>query len=121
MDARETTLNLLSTLGQHLAEGQFELAYALITQEGQAAMNETLEAGWSRMMEQAEDPDTVEIEQRPEEFMFDAMAGWPDPKPGDIGWGYLPLVGDELSEAVSGIATMTEQGPRLRSVELGRP
>ena len=121
MDTRETTLNLLSTLARHLAEGQFERAYALITQEGQAAMYETLEAGWARMMEQAEDPDSVEIEQRPEEFMFDAMDGWPDPKPGDMGWGYLPLVADDLSEAVSGIATMADQGPRLRQVELGRP
>jgi hypothetical protein len=61
---------------------------------------------------------------RPKGVWFDAeysFEEWPAKQPGDVGWAYVSVQGDELVEAVT--VTVAQEAGRLliRHIEWGRP
>jgi hypothetical protein len=54
-------------------------------------------------------------------MVVNTLEDWPDKQPGDIGWAYAAIAGDEGSEAVT-VVVCDEGGKHLvRSIEWGRP
>lgn len=101
-----------------LSSGDWERAHTLLAPELQAEMPPAhLRRECLRLF-----PDFSEssppIVQFDEQF---AMDDWPDKRPGDAGWVYVSLCGEDVIEAVTVIVTEAGGALRIRSVEWGRP
>jgi hypothetical protein len=46
---------------------------------------------------------------------------WPDKRPGDLGWVYVGIIGDDFVEAVSVTVANVNGQPLIREIEWGRP
>jgi hypothetical protein len=46
---------------------------------------------------------------------------WPGKQPGDLGWAYVSIEGDDFNEAVSVLISDVEGVPMIKKVEWGRP
>ena len=49
------------------------------------------------------------------------MTNWPDKRPGDVGWAYVSIVGDDFVEAVAVIIVEVGGELLIREIEWGRP
>ena len=97
--------------------GEYAEARELLTEEEKVLWRPTaLAHNWVRMVE---NPPTARM--IPETIAVDAMEDWLEKRPGDMGWLYVPIVSEHASEAISGVAVSTPQGPRLRALLFGRP
>jgi hypothetical protein len=98
-----------------LIAGRFDTAHQMLSsaakREWPAAL---LEETYSEMVEYFESPpEMVQVVQ--------SMSEGPAIEPGDIGWAYAAIIGDEESEAVS-VVVFAEDGRNvIRSIEWGRP
>jgi hypothetical protein len=60
----------------------------------------------------------------PKSIHFDeafALEVWPDQLPGDIGWAYVGIEGDDFVEGVAVTVTDLDGDPLIREIEWGRP
>ncbi|HYC51967.1 MAG TPA: hypothetical protein VEB19_12715 [Gemmatimonadaceae bacterium] len=101
-----------------LNSGDWKRAHALLVPSLQDTMSPShLEREFHRLF-----PDSVEgsrtVVQFDEQF---AMDDWPDKQPGDAGWVYVSIVGEEVIEAVTVIVADAGGALGIRSVEWGRP
>lgn len=101
-----------------LSSGDWERAHAFLAPDLQAEMSPSLlRREYLRLF-----PDSTEgspaIVHFDEQF---AMDDWPDKQPGDVGWAYVSLCGDDVIEGVTVIVTDAGGELRIRSVEWGRP
>ena len=101
-----------------LSSGEWERAHALLAPALQADLSPSqLQREYLRLF-----PDSTEgshaIVQFDEQF---AMEDWPDKQPGDAGWAYVSLCGEDVIEAVTVIVADVHGVFRIRSVEWGRP
>jgi hypothetical protein len=53
--------------------------------------------------------------------VMETLTDWPDKQPGDLGWAYVAISGENFSEAVT--LTLADQGgqPAIREIVWGRP
>lgn len=61
---------------------------------------------------------------RPKRIHFDpqhSMESWPDKEPGDLGWVYIGILGDDFVEAVTVIVAEVDGRALIREIEWGRP
>ncbi|MFO0970378.1 MAG: hypothetical protein U0793_32920 [Gemmataceae bacterium] len=63
-------------------------------------------------------------EGKPKRIHFDeqfAQTNWPGKLPGDVGWVYVGIEGDDFVEAVTVIVAEVEGKHLIREIEWGRP
>ncbi len=46
---------------------------------------------------------------------------WPDQQPGDLGWAYVSIEGDDFNEAVYVLVSDVEGVPMIKEIQWGRP
>jgi hypothetical protein len=101
-----------------LVDGDFVRAHQLLTPEvqrelTQEALRENLYAMFRGYSES--EPTTIHFD---ENFQ---MENWPDKRPGDVGWAYVGILGDDFVEAVTVIVADVEGKLLIRDIEWGRP
>lgn len=97
-----------------LVAGRYDEAEGMLQGELRGTWSaERLKAEYQRMTEGG-GPWSVAS---PETF----MGQWPDRKPKDHGWVYVPIDGNGYSEAVTVVVTDEGGTPRIRWLEWGRP
>jgi hypothetical protein len=104
-----------------LVEGNFARAESLLVPElrkqlTQDTLRENLYAMFRGYAES--EPRRIYFDEKVQEFQMDE---WPDKLPGDIGWVYVAIEGDDFSEAVRVIVADVEGKLLIREVEWGRP
>jgi hypothetical protein len=101
-----------------LLEGNYELAHGLLSPELKHGFSpedlhlefELMYSGYS--------------EGEPTQIMFDpqfTMTNWPGKRPGDIGWVYVSIVGDDFVEAITVVISDIEGEYLISEIEWGRP
>lgn len=103
---------------QALVDGEFARAESLLAPElrrqlPQEALRENLYAMFRGYAEG--EPQRVHFD---EEFQ---METWPRKLPGDVGWVYVGIEGDDFVEAVSVVVADVEGTLLIREVKWGRP
>ena len=98
-----------------LVAGDFAKAHAMLTPALTATLSpDALESQYREMVSYfSEAPSTVQV--------VNTLEEWPDKQPGDLGWAYAAIWGDEGSEAVTVVVTGQGGRPAIRSIEWGRP
>lgn len=118
---KDFTLNDVQHLAMAFAnlmiQGEYSQARALLTPDAADDWpEEEVAQTWLAMLDGAFDVEVVD-----ETLALDAMEGWPEREYLDVGWVYIPLVTDTLNEALTLIMTTTNDGLRIRYLEMGRP
>jgi len=98
-----------------LTAGRFAAARELLSAAAKAEWSaERLESTYREMVEYFETPPSMVM-------VVNTMEEWPGKTPGDIGWAYAAIAGDDGSEAVT-VVVCDEIGKHvIRSIEWGRP
>lgn len=107
---------------EHLADGDFDAARALLARELQATDADALRAGFESMM--GLDGDVGDDGEAPGEtvvMVMGAEADMPDMSPDDLGWVYVALTNEIANEAVTVVVTDEDGQARIRTLEWGRP
>ena len=102
-----------------LVAGEFEKARVFLSRECQAEFP----AGELRrrlfgMFESYAEGDQPTSIQFDDEF---SLVRWPAQQPGDVGWAYVGILGEEFVEAVSVVVSDKDGALLIRAVEWGRP
>lgn len=118
---KDFTLNdvqhLAMAFANLLIQGEYSQARALLTPDAADDWpEEEVAQTWLAMIDGAFDVEVVD-----DTLALDAMEGWPEREYLDVGWVYIPLVTDTLNEALTLIMTTTNDGLRIRYLEMGRP
>src|SRR5262245_56448516 len=103
---------------QALVDADFALAASLLAPDLRREFTpELLAEHLHRMYEGYADgpPTSVHF---PEEGV---MEDWPTKQPGDLGWVYVGILGDDFVEAVAVIVSNIEDKPLIRDTQCGRP
>ncbi|PSR18272.1 hypothetical protein C8255_08290 [filamentous cyanobacterium CCP3] len=100
-----------------LARGDFTLANTLLSPElGADLTPDRLRETYEAMIEYGDGPSTdVELIVTMEQWQL------PEQRSTDLGWAYVAIAGEGYSEAVTVIVESTQDGPRIRDIEWGRP
>lgn len=104
---------------RHLVAREYAAAHAMTTGSYRARVSiDSLERAFEYFVPRDMQPaDTLHV------IMTDPMDGWAVRMPGDVGWVYVVIPGDDKrdGEAVA-LIFATERGEvRIREVEIGRP
>jgi hypothetical protein len=101
-----------------LLEGDYELAHGFLAPELKQSMSpEDLHLEFKSMYSGYSDEEPIRI-------VFDpqfTMTNWPGKGPGDIGWVYVSIVGDDFVEAVTVVISEIEGESLISEIEWGRP
>ncbi len=99
-------------------EGDFERANSLLAPDLRDIMTpEQLRLDYEGMISFYSNPGSAHV-------VFDpqfTLSYWPGRQPGDVGWAYVSIVGDDFVEAVSVIIAEYDQELLIREIEWGRP
>lgn len=108
---------------QALVDCEFDRAYALLTPELRVTMTpELLREQLFSMFRGYSDSTPTSIWF--DEARHDADASfedWPSKLPGDVGWAYVGIEGDDFNEAVTVTIAYIDGELLIRDVEWGRP
>lgn len=103
---------------QALVDGNFERANSLLAPDIRGIMTpEQLQLDYEGMIDFYARPQSAHV-------VFDpqfTMTSWPDKRPGDVGWAYVSIVGDDFVEAVSVVIAEVQGELLIREIEWGRP
>lgn len=106
------------TFASALIEGNFSRAESLLTPELRRSLSrEVLRESFYTMFRSYTDGEPRRI-RFDEEFQKEE---WPTKVPGDIGWVYVGIEGDDFVEAVRVVVAEIGGRPLIREVEWGRP
>ena len=98
-----------------LCDGRFEDAHALLSPAFQATMTTAqLETAFNSMVSYGKSKPTAVA-------VMTTLKEWPDKQADDIGWAYVAITGDDVSEGISVIVTRIEGRAAIRAIEWGRP
>ncbi len=101
-----------------LVNGDYEQAHAMLSPEAQGRISaRDLENEYLAMVNIFGTGKSARV-------VFDpqfTMRNWPGKLPGDRGWVYVSIAGDDFVEAVSVIVTEIQGEYRIREIEWGRP
>ncbi len=50
-----------------------------------------------------------------------SLETWPEKQPGDLGWAYVSIEGDDFNEAVYVLVSDVEGVPMIKEIQWGRP
>ncbi|HEY8878653.1 MAG TPA: hypothetical protein VIN03_13885 [Roseateles sp.] len=101
-----------------LVAGDFELARSFLTPVLRA------ECTVAALHDQLFDMFSGYAEAPPTSVEFDAehsLVVWPSMQPGDMGWAYVGIMGEDFVEAVSVSVSEVNGTPLIREIEWGRP
>ena len=113
LDAEYATVAL--QFANALMSGAYDAAYAGLSEDCRVKYGpDTLRQKYEQMLEYVGQP-VKEIE------LMETLEDWSAKQPCDIGWAYISMSGDGFVEGVSVIVQSFEYGPKIRSIEWGRP
>jgi len=102
-----------------LVAGEFENARGFLSPERRSEFSaDELQRRLFGMFDSYAEGDQPTGIQFDEEF---SLVRWPAQLPGDLGWVYVGILGEEFVEAVSVIVSDKDGGPLIREIEWGRP
>jgi hypothetical protein len=55
------------------------------------------------------------------QFVPEGLETWPGKQPGDLGWAYVSIEGDDFNEAVFVLVCDVEGVPKIKEIRWGRP
>jgi hypothetical protein len=112
-----TYTEIAKQFGDLIAKPDYTAAYALLTQEAQAANSpDDFREAVEGMTTYA--PGPIREVQVMEDYILE---DWPDKQDGDVAITYVALTGDGFCEAVTVTLVRHRSGFRIRHLEWGRP
>lgn len=114
-DTRTLTLATAEHFTRALVEERFDDAHALLAHAARPRWPaESLARRYREMIAYGEGPAELD-------GIHAFLRDWPARRPGDIGWAYISIGGEDYAEAVAVVVTDEDGAPRVREIEWGRP
>ena len=106
------------TFARALVDGDFLRAHELLTPELRVALSPTA------LREELREMYGGYAEGPPTQIHYDeqfSMTDWLAKKPGDVGWAYVGIIGEDFVEAVTVVVHETDGMLLISQIEWGRP
>jgi hypothetical protein len=106
------------TFARALVDGDFLRAHELLTPQLRVALSPTA------LREELREMYDGYAEGPPTQIHYDeqfSMTDWPAKKPGDVGWAYVGIMGEDFVEAVTVVVHETDGMLLISQIEWGRP
>ena len=104
-----------SRFAMALTDGEYEVAHEMLSPDMQQKHTaDALGKKFEAMVKYGGSPAKVD-------GFIETLEDWPDKEPGDVGWVYVSVSGDDYAEAVIVIVSANDGGMSISSIEWGRP